>query len=343
MSKKRLGFEEIRETAAFLAQWFDIKKGNIPQVGVVLGSGLGRFAESLIEAGVIPYGEIPHFPRSGVEGHAGMLRHGKIGGAHAMVMEGRVHRYEGWPLDAVIFPVRVLAALGCRVFILTNAAGAIDLSLQPGQLAVMIDHLNLMGKSPLEGANDDRLGTRFPDMSRVYDPELIRHCLKCAEELGIRVGQAVYAAMRGPQYETPAEIRMLKALGAGTVGMSTVPEAIALRHMGISRILGISCVTNLAAGLSPRPLSHEEVKETAARAENDFRRLLTRIIETLAIEATPEADPARTITAVTARGDSSGLHQSAHPCSMCGYNMEPCGNSYCCPNCGEAGTAGSDS
>jgi len=234
-----------------------------PKVGVVLGSGLGAFADTL-EGGVrIPYRELPHMPASAVPGHAGSLCFGKVAGVSVVCMQGRLHLYEGYPIDRVVHGVRTMARLGVERVLLTNAAGGLDPAWAAGDLMVVTDHLNLTGISPLAGPNDDALGPRFPDMTRAYDPELGAMLHAAAREAGVALRDGVYAGVLGPQYETPAEIRMLRMLGAHAVGMSTVHEVIALRHMGV-RVAALSCITNLAAGLAPRLLDHAEVEATAA-------------------------------------------------------------------------------
>jgi purine-nucleoside phosphorylase len=234
-----------------------------PTVGVVLGSGLGAFADGL-EGGVrIPYRELPHMPASSVPGHAGSLCFGKVGGVSVVCMQGRLHLYEGHPIDRVVHGVRTMARLGVERVLITNAAGGLDPAWAAGDLMVIVDHLNLTGISPLSGPNDDALGTRFPDMTAAYDPELRANLHAAARQAGISLREGVYAGVLGPQYETPAEVRMLRMLGAHAVGMSTVHEVIALRHMGV-RVAALSCITNLAAGISARPLDHSEVEATAA-------------------------------------------------------------------------------
>ncbi len=252
-----------------------------PRVGVVLGSGLGGFAESVESARAVPYRDIHHFPISTVPGHAGRLVAGSLHGLPVAVLQGRVHAYEGLSLVDVVRPVRVLVALGARVLILTNAAGATRPDIRPGQLVLLRDHINMLADSPLRGPNDERFGPRFPDMSQAYDPELRQLAHQAAKAAGVRLREGVYACMPGPAYETPAEVAMMARLGADLVGMSTVPEVIAARHMG-ARVLGISCVTNYGAGLSEQPLSHDEVAETAQRVAADFQRLLLAILEGLA-------------------------------------------------------------
>jgi purine-nucleoside phosphorylase len=246
--------------------------GPPPQVGLVLGSGLGALADELSGREAIPYGTIPHHPTSSVVGHAGNLCLGELGGVRVACMQGRVHAYEGHPLSRVVFGARLLAELGCQVVLLSNAAGGIADRLSAGSLMRIDDHLNLMGDNPLRGPS--ARGPRFPDMSRAYDAGLADACALAARDAGVTLEQGVYAGLLGPTYETPAEIRMLKTLGADAVGMSTVPEVIALRQMGV-RVGAVSCITNLAAGRSPVPLSHAEVEATAHRVKADFIRLFT--------------------------------------------------------------------
>ena len=251
-----------------------------PAVGVVLGSGLGGFADALDDALEIPYDDIPGWPVATAIGHVGTLVIGSFGGVPVAVMRGRAHLYEGLSPTKVVFGIRVLGLLGIRTLVLTNAVGAIDDRLQPGQLALISDHINLQGQSPLVGPNDESLGPRFPDMSDAYDPELRTAAREAAGRLGLDLGEGVYAAWLGPAFETPAEIRMLRALGADLVGMSTVPEVLAARHMGI-RCLAISCVTNLAAGVSAEPIDHEQVLEIGAQAAGSLVALLRELVPTL--------------------------------------------------------------
>jgi purine-nucleoside phosphorylase len=247
-----------------------------PDVGIVLGSGLGAFAERLQKATTISYAEIPGFPASRVAGHAGRLVVGELltphGVAVVVAMQGRVHLYEGWPADEAAFGVRVMGGLGVRALLLTNAAGGVDPTLAPGDLVRITDHLNLTGQSPLVGENDEHVGPRFPDMSAAWDPGLGALLDEAAAASGVALKRGVYAGMLGPAYETPAEIRMLRVLGADLVGMSTVVEAIAARHMGL-RIAGLSVVTNLAAGLAQARLSHDEVQATADRVKDALGRV----------------------------------------------------------------------
>jgi purine-nucleoside phosphorylase len=246
----------------------------------VLGSGLGGFADEFSEAVAIPYQDIPGFATSTAEGHAGKLVAGKVDNVSVIAMQGRVHFYEGYSLEQVTFPMRVFNQLGIKTVVLTNAAGGINNELSQGALMIISDHLNLMGVNPLRGPNDDRLGPRFPDMSEVYARGLQELAVEEARALGVEVRRGVYAGLSGPSYETPAEIHMLRNFGADAVGMSTVPEAIVARHMGM-KVLGISCITNMAAGMSDEPINHEEVMETGARVRATFSQLLRRIITKL--------------------------------------------------------------
>jgi len=252
-----------------------------PVVGVVLGSGLGGLADEVQDRVEIPYDQIPGWPVSTAIGHAGVLVLGAVAEVPVAVMQGRVHLYEGIGADRAVFGVRVLARLGVRTLVVTNAAGAIDESFRPGMLVLILDHVNLMGTSPLVGPNDDALGPRFPDMSDAYDPELRRVAREAAARLGLEVGEGVYAAWLGPQFETPAEIRFGRAVGADLAGMSTVPEVIAARHMGL-RCLGISVVTNMAAGLSDEAISHEHTKAMAPVGAAKLERILRRWLRALA-------------------------------------------------------------
>jgi purine-nucleoside phosphorylase len=249
-------------------------------VAVVLGSGLGAFAESLGDRFELPYAEIPHWPASAVVGHEGRLVAGVLRDRRVLVLSGRVHFYEGHPLTTVTFPMRVLGRLGLPRVILTNAAGGINTRFSQGALMVIDDHINLMGSNPLVGRNDERFGQRFPDMSEVYSARLRRVALDAAAAAGVAVEHGVYIAVHGPSYETPAEIRAFRTWGADAVGMSTAPEAIVARHMGLE-VLGLSCITNMAAGVLPQPLVHSEVVETALRVRGQFIALLEGIIERL--------------------------------------------------------------
>ena len=249
-----------------------------PKVGVVLGSGLGAFGDSLDGLAKIPYAEIPHMPQSRVVGHAGNLCFGTVRGVPVVCMQGRVHLYEGHPIASVVHGVRAMARLGVSCVLLTNAAGGVDVTWSAGDLMIVTDHLNLMGTSPLIGPNDDTMGPRFPDMTHAYD-EPLRDALKhVAQTAGIALREGVYAGLLGPTYETPAEVRMLRGLGAQAVGMSTVPEVIALRHLGV-RVGALSCITNLAAGITKQTLNHAEVEETARARRSELLTLLTGWVE----------------------------------------------------------------
>jgi purine-nucleoside phosphorylase len=248
-----------------------------PRIGLVLGSGLGAFANELAGATRIDYTKIPHFPRSTAIGHAGRMVIGKVGEVPVAAMQGRVHFYEGYTLREVIFPMRVMARMGIRAALITNAAGGINLELKQGCLVVLRDHINLQGTNPLIGPNEDRFGVRFPDMTQVYWKPYQDAALQEGKRLGVEMAQGVYAALTGPSYETPAEIRFLRVIGADLVGMSTVPEVIAAAHLGI-RVLGISCVTNMAAGILDQPITTEEVLETGERVKADFVALLRAVI-----------------------------------------------------------------
>lgn len=251
-----------------------------PRVGIVLGSGLGAFAERLENPVSIPYSEIPGFAQSSVVGHAGRLVLGEVGGAPVVVMQGRVHGYEGHSAGEVVFPVRTLCRLGIEALVVTNAAGCIEPSWSAGDLMLITDHINMSGMNPLIGANDERLGARFPDMSNAYLPAFRKAAHAAAEKTGAPIREGVYTCVSGPSYETPAEVRMLRILGGHAVGMSTVHEVIAASHMGVPCV-GISCLTNMAAGILDQPLSHDEVTETAAMVRERFIELLTDLVPRL--------------------------------------------------------------
>jgi purine-nucleoside phosphorylase len=254
--------------------------GTLPQIAIVLGSGLGDFADTLLDAIATPYREIPHWPASTVVGHAGRLVVGNVAGRRVAALSGRAHFYEGHDLGTVVFATRVMGRLGVKHLILTNAAGGINTGFAQGALMIIDDHINLLGTNPLVGANDERFGPRFPDMSEVYSNRLRRLADAAAGSASVAVAHGVYVAVHGPSYETPAEIRYLRTIGADAVGMSTVPEAIAARHMGIE-VLGISCITNMAAGVLPQPLVHDEVMEAARRVRGSFIALLEGIVARL--------------------------------------------------------------
>ena len=264
------------------AEWLRGRLPHPPLVGVILGSGLGDFADGVDERVTIPYGDIPGFPASAVVGHSGTLVAGTVRGVPTVVLSGRVHFYEGHPMPAVVFPARVLGLLGCRTVIVTNAAGGIDRSFKSGNLMLIEDHINLFGTNPLVGANDEDLGPRFPDMSDAYRKDLRSLALAVAKRQRILLKRGVYVGVHGPSYETPAEIRALRVWGADAVGMSTVPEVIALNQMGVG-VLGISCITNMAAGVSKQKLDHREVLATTQRLKGDFVRLLTFLVQALGI------------------------------------------------------------
>ncbi len=252
-----------------------------PQIGLVLGSGLGAFADQLTESIRIPYAQIPSFPRSTAVGHLGQMVIGKAGDTAVAAMQGRVHLYEGYSVGEVAFPTRVLGRMGIQALILTNAAGGINLAYKQGALVVISDHLNLQGQNPLVGPNDERFGPRFPDMTQAYYKPYRGWAREAADKLGQTIHEGVYAGLLGPSYETPAEIRYLRTMGADLVGMSTIPEVIAARQMGI-KILAISCVTNMAAGILDQPLDHQEVLATTTRVQADFVALLRAVLPEIA-------------------------------------------------------------
>jgi purine-nucleoside phosphorylase len=287
-------YEKVKETAEFIKSKYDAQI----KVALVLGSGLGAFADEIENAVQIPYEEIPHFQKSTVEGHAGQLVLGEVAGVSVAVQQGRFHYYEGYDIEQVIFPVRTFGVLGVKSLILTNAAGSVDTDFKQGTLMLIRDHINLMGVNPLRGKNDERFGARFPDMTEVYSLAYQEIAIAEAKEMAFEkaktdeaktgkkqeaeriLRRGVYCGLSGPSYETPAEIRMLRHFGADAVGMSTVPEAITARQMGMS-VLGISCITNMAAGITEEPIHHEEVMETGARVSGTFKELLRRIIPKL--------------------------------------------------------------
>jgi purine-nucleoside phosphorylase len=278
-SAARSATEFARAEAA--AKFIQGKTKLRPKIALVLGSGLGGFADEFTNATRIPYATIPHFPRSTAIGHAGQLVIGSVENVDVVGMQGRVHLYEGYSAQEVAFPMRVFARMGVQAAILTNAAGGINKEFTQGRLVVISDHINLQGVSPLAGPNDEQFGPRFPDMSQAYEKKFRQLTLAEGRRLGINLGEGVYAALAGPSYETPAEIRYLRSIGADLVGMSTVPEVIAARHSGI-RVLGISCVTNAAAGVLDQPLDHKEVLETAERIKDQFIGLLRAVIPDIA-------------------------------------------------------------
>jgi purine-nucleoside phosphorylase len=272
-SKPSQEFQRSEAAAKFLLAKTKLR----PRIGLVLGSGLGSFASEITGATRIDYKNIPHFPRSTAIGHAGRMVIGEVADVPVAIMQGRVHFYEGYSQREVIFPMRVLARMGIRAVVLTNAAGGINTNFKQGCLVVLRDHINLQGTNPLIGPNDENFGVRFPDLTRVYWKPYRAAALRDGKRMGIEIAEGVYAALTGPSYETPAEIRYLRAIGADVVGMSTVPEVIAAAHLGI-RVLGISCVTNMAAGILDQPITMEEVMETGERVKADFVALLRAVI-----------------------------------------------------------------
>lgn len=268
--------QKLKEASCYLKERITI----VPELAVILGSGLGAFAELVEERVVIPYQDIPHFPISTVEGHAGQLVFGKVAGRSVLVMQGRFHYYEGYVMQEVTFPIRVMQVLGVTGLIVTNAAGGINAAFSGGELILIKDHINLMGENPLRGANLSDRGPRFPDMSEAYDLEWRQKALEVAEKIGVRPQEGVYVAVSGPSYETPAEIRFMRTIGADMVGMSTVPEVIVANHGGM-RVLGISCVTNMAAGILGQKLSHDEVMETAERVGKQFVQFVKELVAVL--------------------------------------------------------------
>lgn len=251
-----------------------------PKIALILGSGLGALADEIKDPVKIRYHEIPAFKQSSIDGHVGQLVIGKLQGKDVLIMQGRIHYYEGYSLREVTFPIKVMKKLGIEKLIITNAAGGVNENFEVGNLMIITDHINLMGSNPLIGKNDNNLGVRFPDMSEVYDKNLIQFTEKCAQKLKINLEKGVYAANIGPSYETPAEVKMLKIIGADAVGMSTVPEAIVANYCGI-KVLGISCITNFAAGIKEEKLSHAEVIEAGNKVKEKFSALVKEIVKGL--------------------------------------------------------------
>jgi purine-nucleoside phosphorylase len=261
-----------------------------PRIAIVLGSGLGGVADAIEDAVEVPYDEIPFFMRSTVEGHAGRLVIGTLGGVEVVAMKGRFHYYEGYTMEEITFPVRVFALMGIKSLVLTNAAGGTATYLTPGSLMVVIDHINLMGDNPLRGLNDDRFGPRFPDMTHVYTPEYISIAHDVAREMGVKLSEGVYLGLRGPSYETPAEVSLFTKLGGDALGMSTVPEAIVARHCQF-KLLAISCITNMAAGLARGEINHQEVMEVGASAGHQLGELIMRAVPRLVASDAAEQQP----------------------------------------------------
>jgi purine-nucleoside phosphorylase len=270
-------FTRVEYASTFLLEQTVLR----PKIGLVLGSGLGAFADAMSEAVRVPYSQVPSFPQSTAIGHAGQMVIGKCGDIPVAAMQGRVHLYEGYSAEQVAFPVRVLGRMGIRALIVTNAAGGINTKYTQGALVVISDHINLQGQNPLVGGNDEHFGPRFPDMTQAYCKPYREMAMRAAQRLGKTLHEGVYAGLLGPSYETPAEIRYLRAIGADLVGMSTIAEVTAARHMGI-RVLGISCVTNMAAGILNQPLNHQEVLDTAERVKGDFVALLRAVLGDMA-------------------------------------------------------------
>ena len=266
--------EKIQETATFLRE----KMHTSPETAIILGTGLGSLVHEITDKYEISYKDIPNFPVSTVEGHSGKLIFGKLGNKDIMAMQGRFHFYEGYDMQKVTFPVRVMKELGVETVVVTNAAGGVNTSFEPGDLMLISDHINFMGTNPLIGPNDSEMGVRFPDMSTSYTVELREMAKQVAADLNIKVQEGVYVGMTGPVYETPAEIRMLRTLGGDAVGMSTVPEVIVARHAGM-KVLGISCISNMAAGILDQPLHHDEVIETTERVKANFLALVKAIVK----------------------------------------------------------------
>lgn len=269
-------YDRIEETKAYIETKTDMK----PTIGLILGSGLGVLADEIENPVKISYNEIPNFPVSTVQGHEGQLVIGNLQGKMVVAMQGRFHYYEGYSMETITFPVRVMKALGVETIFVTNAAGGVNEDFKPGDLMIITDHINLSGNNPLIGANDDRIGTRFPDMSEAYTKEYIELARKCAHKLDIKVKEGVYAFFSGPTYETPAEVKMARVLGADAVGMSTAPEVIVASHSKL-KVIGISCITNMAAGILDQPLNHEEVIETTQKVKEEFLSFVKSIINKL--------------------------------------------------------------
>lgn len=274
---ERIASTNIYERAEHATRVIRARTTVEPRIAVVLGSGLGGFADDFEDAVGIPYDEIPGFVRSTAQGHAGRLVIGKIDGVPVLAMQGRLHYYEGYSLEEVTFPIRVFGLLGIKTVVLTNASGGINVAFTEGALMVISDHVNLMGVNPLRGPNDERFGPRFPDMSAVYSAELQELVVDEAKAIGLEVRRGIYGSLSGPSYETPAEIHLLRNLGADAVGMSTVPEAIVARHMNLE-VLGISCITNMAAGIGDEPINHDDVMAAGDRVRGVFTELLRRVI-----------------------------------------------------------------
>lgn len=273
-----MDYNQVVEAANFLKG----KYTKSPRIGLILGSGLGVLADEIENPVKIPYEEIPNFPVSTVEGHAGQLVIGNLSGKEVVVMQGRFHYYEGYPFNQVTFPVKVIKELGVQTVVVTNAAGGVNQSFEPGDLMIISDHINNMGSNPLIGPNDSKFGARFPDMSEAYSKELRTLARDVASKLNIRIQEGVYVGNTGPSYETPAEVRMIRTIGGDAVGMSTVPEVIVARHAGL-KVLGISCISNMAAGILDQPLTHDEVIETTEKVRADFLKFVKEIVNQIKV------------------------------------------------------------
>lgn len=272
--------EQLAEAKTFIKNNSQVK----PLIGLILGSGMGPFAESISRECVLEYERIPYFGKTSVAGHQGRLIMGHVSGIPVAALQGRLHYYEGFSMSEVVFPTRTLAMLGIKALLVTNAAGGLNKSMKPGDFMVINDHINMMGDNPLKGKNIDELGPRFPDMTQAYDPELVKIAVKCGKMSKLKVTTGVYVGMPGPTFETPAEVRCLQKIGGNAVGMSTVPEVIAANHFGV-RTCGVSCITNKAAGISKHKLSHEDVTETARLIEDRFKKFVTLLVKDIAVEA----------------------------------------------------------
>ncbi|MCM3236885.1 purine-nucleoside phosphorylase [Heyndrickxia oleronia] len=273
-----MNFQQIEQAVTYLQG----KYTKTPRIGLILGSGLGVLADEIEDAVKIRYEDIPEFPISTVEGHAGQLVFGSLSGMEVVAMQGRFHYYEGYSFDQVTFPVRVMKELGVEVLVVTNAAGGVNETYEPGDLMIISDHINNMGSNPLIGPNDNRFGARFPDMSEPYNKELRLIARNVAEKLNIRIQEGVYVGNTGPTYETPAEVRMIRTFGGDAVGMSTVPEVIVAKHAGL-KILGISCISNMASGILDQPLTHDEVIETTEKVRKDFLLFVKEIVKNIKV------------------------------------------------------------
>lgn len=269
-----MNLEKILESVEFVKSKINI----VPEIGVILGSGLGDLAEEVEDKVIVKYEDIPNMPKSTVTGHKGQYVFGKYKGKNVVMMQGRIHYYEGHPMEILALPIHIMKYLGAKTLLVTNAAGGVNESFNPGDLMIITDHLNLAFNNPLIGTNDNKIGPRFPDMSNVYDKDLVELAKNTAKDINVEVKNGVYCMMTGPTYETPAEVKMVRILGADAVGMSTVPDAVTAKHCGM-KVLGISCITNMAAGILEQPLNHSEVMETSNRVRTTFINLIGTILE----------------------------------------------------------------